>query len=58
MFNFYCRKYVAQRGDFEKLNANLVVLGLHGYNRFCKDFKVPVSSADVTTVWKKSSKDH
>jgi len=46
------------RGDFNQLHQNLLVLALPGYSRFCKDFKVALSTVDVTTVWKKSSLNH
>lgn len=58
VFNFYCRKFAAVRGDFNQKNTNLIVLGLQGFNRFSKDFKVPLTSAELTTVWKKSSNNH
>jgi len=28
VFNFYCRKFAAVRGDFTQKNQNLIVLGL------------------------------
>ena len=58
VFNFYCRKFAAVSGDFNAKSQNLVVLGLQGYTRFAKDFKVPLGSSELTTVWKKSSSGH
>ena len=58
VFNIYCRKFASLRGDFSQLNQNLYVLGLQGYTKFCKDFKVPLANNDITLVWKKSSSNH
>ena len=58
VFNFYSRKFASVRGDFEQLTQNLVVLGLQGYTRFCRDFGVGLSTGEVTLVWKKSSLNH
>lgn len=58
MFNFYCRKFAQVRGDFNQKNHNLVVLGLQGFTRFSKDFKVPLTTGELTTVWKKGSNNH
>ena len=58
VFNFYCRKYANVRGDFNDKTNLLTVLGLQGYTRFTKDFKVPLPTHEVTTVWKKSSINH
>ena len=59
VFNFYCRKFAAVRGDFTQKNQNLVVLGLQGFTRFAKDFRVPqLTTTELTTVWKKSSNNH
>ena len=58
VFNIYCRKFASLKGDFSELQQNLVVLGLQGYTKFCKDFKVPLVTNDITLVWKKSSNNH
>jgi hypothetical protein len=59
VFNLYCRKYYTNpKGDFSLISENLVVLGLQGYTKFCKDFKIPVTNNELTTVWKKSSTNH
>ena len=58
VFTFYSRKYASVRGDFEVKSQNLVVLALPAYTKFCKDFKVPLSTGEITTVWKKSSTNH
>ena len=58
VFNLYCRKYANQKGDFNQISENLVVLGLQGYTKFCKDFKIPATNNELTTVWKKSSTNH
>ena len=58
VFTFYSRKYASVRGDFESKNHNLAVLALPGYTKFCKDFKVPLTTGEITTVWKKSSVNH
>lgn len=58
VFNIYCRKYASLKGDFNQLNQNLFVLGLQGYTKFCKDFKVPLANNELTLVWKKSSNNH
>ena len=43
VFNFYCNKYLDQRGDFDSLNNNKKLLGLNGFVGFCKDFKIPAT---------------
>ena len=59
VFNYYCRKFVDQRGgDFSKLDKNLYQLGLNGFNRFCKDFRVPLDNQGITLAWKKASNNH
>ena len=59
VFNFYCRKFINQKGgEFDKLDKNLILLGLNGYNRFCKDFKVPLDNQGITLAWKKASNNH
>ena len=54
----YCRKFALHKGDFSQINQNLTVLSLNGYNKFCKDFKVPLPNNEMITVWKKSSINH
>ena len=58
IFNFYCRKFANVRGDFSDKGQRLTVLGLQGFTRFSKDFKVPLTTNETTTVWKKSSINH
>ena len=58
VFNFYSRKFASLKGDFQQLHQNLVLLGLQGFTRFCRDFKVPLSTSDITLVWKKASLNH
>ena len=59
VFNFYCRKFIDQKGgEFAKLDRNQYVLGLNGFNRFCKDFKVPLDNPGITLAWKKASNNH
>ena len=58
VFNFYCRKYASTRGDFQQLHQNLMLLAIQGYTRFCRDFKVPLTTNDITLVWKKASLNH
>ena len=58
VFNIYCRKFASLKGDFNQLNQNLFLLGLQGYTKFCKDFKVPIANSELTLVWKKSSNNH
>ena len=43
---------------FEKLEEKRYLLNMRGYHAFCKDFKLPVSSAKVTELWKKASVNH
>jgi len=57
IFNYYCNKFLDQKGDFDALKGNRSVLGLNGYNAFAKDFKLPISGAQVTMTWKKSSEN-
>jgi hypothetical protein len=45
VFNFYCNKYLDQRGDFDCLNANKKLINLNGFVGFCKDFKIPATGA-------------
>lgn len=58
VFNFYSRKFASVRGDFNQKYQNLAELSLQGYTKFCKDFKVPLSTGEITLVWKKASKNH
>ena len=45
IFNFYCNKFLDQKGDFDNLRSNRKVLGLNGYNAFVKDFKLPLTGS-------------
>ena len=58
IFLFYCNKFLEQSGTFEALAEKKRLLGMRGYHAFCKDFKLPVSSAKVTEIWKKASVNH
>lgn len=44
--------------DFDNLDRNLYVLGLNGFNRFCKDFMIPLDNPGITLAWKKASNNH
>lgn len=57
VFNYYCRKFLNHKagGDFGKLDKSLIMLGLNGFNSFCKNFKVPLDNTSITLVWKITS---
>ena len=53
IFNFYCNKFLVQKGDFDILIKNRSVLGLNGFVAFCKDFKLPATNTNIIMTWKK-----
>jgi hypothetical protein len=59
IFNWYCLKHLSVRGDFDRLNSNLSYMNMHGFARFCIEFKVPLDNRSVSEVFKKSQvKNH
>ena len=58
IFIFYCKTFALKNKDFDEIDKNQYVLGLSGFNRFCKDFGIPLDNPGITLAWKKASNNH
>lgn len=55
IFNYYSRKYVQKRPDFQSMQTELYNLNLTGFTAFCLNFQIPVDRAQIVLVYKKYS---
>ena len=58
IFNFYSRQHIPNGKEFDEVKESMTQVDLGEFMSFSKDFKIPLTKAKLTEVFKKCSINH